>query len=82
MIGLRQVHVLDQSSVIDHPPDRWSLELVIEPVDGVDLVDGRQVHVFDREIPTQFDQPIDVPGVDAMLPGPEVILLSHPRSIA
>ena len=79
---MRQVHFLDQPKVIHHPPNCWSLELVVEPIDGVDLVDRCQVHVSDRKCGTQLDQSVDVPCVKAVLAGPEVILLSHLRSIA
>src|SRR5918995_4611065 len=78
---VRQVHCFDHPSVVHDPPNRCTLELVVEPVDGVDLVDRCQLNVLDRQRATELDQPVDVPGIQALLSGPEVILLSHLRSI-
>jgi hypothetical protein len=36
---IRQVHFFDQSNVVHHSPNGRTLEVVIEPVDGVDLLD-------------------------------------------
>jgi hypothetical protein len=79
---MRQIHFLNQPNVIHHPPNCWPLKLIIEPIDGVDLLDRCQLHFSDRKCTTQLDQSVDVPRVEAVFAGPEVILLSHLRSIA
>ncbi len=47
---MRQVHFLDQPNVVHHLPNCWSLELVVEPVDGVDLVDRWAFAAFLRVV--------------------------------
>jgi hypothetical protein len=66
----------DKADVIHNVPDSGPLEL-IEPVHRVDLVDVGEGYLLDREVAGQPDQAIDVPGVCALLAGPEVVLLAH-----
>jgi hypothetical protein len=73
---VRQVDSLDEPSVVHHPPNRWSLGLAVEPVDGVDLVDRRQLDLFHREWLAELDQAVDVPSVETVLSRPGVMLLS------
>jgi len=49
----------------------------IEPVRPLDFADRAHRDPFDRQIPAQRDEAIDIPCVEALLCRPEVILLPH-----
>jgi len=78
--GIRRIDLLDQPDVLDHLADRGLFRFV-EPVRGVHLRDGRHRHLLDFERRAQVDQAIDVPGVEALVTRPEVVLLPHSNSL-
>jgi hypothetical protein len=50
----------------------------LRPIGGVQLPDRAQGHLLNGEITGQLDQPINIPGIDATISWPEVVLLAHP----
>lgn len=73
------IDLRDEAGVVDHRAHGGSVEISVEPVDGVDLGDRVDRNFFYRDAFGQLDQAADVPRVDAVSVGglPEVVLLSH-----
>jgi hypothetical protein len=65
--------------VVDDRAHGGSVEISVEPVDGVDLGDRVDRDIFYRDAFGQLDEAVDVPRVDAVSVGglPKVVLLSH-----
>ena len=58
-------------------PDRRGLSICTEPVDGVQFADISEIHLLNGQIGREFDQPMDIPGVESLVCRLEEILLSH-----
>ena len=79
---VRDVHLGDEPDVLDDSPDSRDDRSVLEPVVGVDLGDRVEGYVEDGESLAQLDQSIDVPRVEAVLAGPEVVLLPQRQAVS
>jgi hypothetical protein len=74
---VRGVYLLDEPCVQRELPDCERLS----PVDGVDLPQGIERHLLDRQLVAELDQPSHIPGVDAPCTGLGVVLRSHARLV-
>jgi hypothetical protein len=72
------VNLADQAGMLDDLTDRWPPVTSVQPVSGVDLADRVDGDSLDRQAATEFDQALDVPGMEPSLGGPEVGLLADP----
>jgi len=77
---IREVHLLNQPDVLDDLADGSRIALV-EPLDRVELPDRAEVDLVDIERGAESDETIDIPGVEAVLTGPQVVLLAHTNSL-
>lgn len=79
--GIGQVDFLNEPHMVDHASHSRTVGLVVKPVDRVHLPYRGELHLSDWEISAEFDQPVDIPGVETVISGPEVILLPHRHSL-
>jgi hypothetical protein len=71
------IHFSDPTHMVHHSADGWIAESATEPVVRVHFSDGSEGHLDHGEFPTEFDQPVDIPGIQSVLAGPKVVLLAH-----
>lgn len=70
---VRQIRCLNKTHVVGYVAHGE-----LRPVRSVQLPDGVDRHLFDREIAAQLDEAVHIPRVEPGFPRPEVVLLPHP----
>ena len=77
-----RINLLNQVDVIDDGSNGRAMESVVEPVDGVDLLDRVEGDIHDWQLSRQLDEPVNVPGIEPISTWPEVVLMSHAISVS
>ncbi len=77
-----RIDILNQVDVIDDRSNGRTTESVVEPVDGVDLLDRVETDIHDRQLGRQLDKPVNVPSIKPISTRPEVVLLPHGISLS